>query len=126
MCYMGNGVGGGDTRGIPKITGWLGIPRPRESAKFLLLFLLFFALYAEKVSTPHAEISNFVKTLNGENMRHFFTQPLGKFDNQTLLNSIERLSSIKFGNRTQSNLVAGGHVAPKIWEPRIKEEKKSK
>ena len=78
------------------------------------------------MSTPHAEISNFVKTLNGENMRHFFTQPLGKFDNQTLLNSIERLSSIKFGNRTQSNLVAGGHVAPKIWEPRIKEEKKSK
>ena len=106
-----------------------------------MLFLLFFALYYdEKVSTPHFEISNFVKTLNGINMRHFFlrvftafvclcvnpTQPLGQFDNQTLSNLIERLSSIKFGNRTQSNLVEGGHVAPKIWEPKIREEKKSK
>ena len=68
-------------------------------------------------------------------MRHFFnaflqrvnpTQTFGQFDNQTLSNLIERLSSIKFGNRTQSNLVAGGHVAPKIWEPKIREEKKSK
>lgn len=52
-------------------------------------------------------------------MRHFFnaflqllcvcvlTQLLGHFDNQTLSNLIERLSSIKFGNRAQSNLVAG-------------------
>ena len=93
--------------------------------------MLFFALYAE--------ISNFVKTSNGVNMRHFFTrfdsfcvlcvnptQQLGQYDNQTLSNLIERLSSTKFGNRTQSNLVAGGHVAPKIWEPKISEEKKSK
>ena len=35
------------------------------------------------------------------------TELLGQFDNQTLSNLIERLSSIKFGNRTQSNLVAG-------------------
>ena len=70
-------------------------------------------------------------------MRHFFTrfdnfcvlcvnptQPLGQFDNQTLSNLIERLSSTKFGNRTQSNLVAGGHVAPKIWEPKIREKRR--
>ena len=96
------------------------------------MFWLSFALCAEKLSTLYAEISNFVKTLNGLNMRHFFaclcvtpTQPFGQFDNQTLSSLIERLSSIKFGNRTQSNLVAGGHVAPKIWEPKAWEGKKS-